>query len=234
MTASILKSKVRIVMSVPASKMHTIRRLVPLLGARSPSVFALPPQLRLALLQSSLTSKHLSTTRPTFQTSTPSPQETLVPAPREGSGPLLQRLPNRDLPTVESSRTWLRTLPIFVLLITISSLAIFNYQKSTSSTVNSILYALRVSPAARDLLGDEVYFASKVPWISGELNQLHGIIDITFWVKGTKGQGEVKFVSLRKKRDGYFETLEWSLTMEDGRQVQLLDLGEGDPMQAKV
>jgi cytochrome c oxidase assembly factor 1 len=96
----------------------------------------------------------------------------------------------------------LKTLPIFIALITVSSLAIFNYQKSTSSTVNSILYALRTNETTREILGDEIYFASKVPWISGELNQLHGRIDISFWVKGKKGKGRVRFASVRKRRDG--------------------------------
>ena len=82
-------------------------------------------------------------------------------------------------------------------------------------------------------MGDEIYFASKVPWISGELNQLHGIIDISFWVKGTKGVGKTKFVSVRKKRDGYFETLEWSLKMEDGRVVQLLEGGQKGVLQKR-
>lgn len=62
-----------------------------------------------------------------------------------------------------------------------------------------------------------------MPWIAGELNQLHGHIDISFWVKGRTQKGIVRFVSVRRKRDGYFETLEWSLTTEDGRVVQLLD-----------
>ncbi len=83
----------------------------------------------------------------------------------------------------------------------------------------------------RDILGDEIYFASKVPWISGELNPLQGSIDISFWVKGTKGQGKVKFVSIRRKREKYFETLEWSLKTDDGREVQLLDMANAqDPM----
>lgn len=97
--------------------------------------------------------------------------------------------------------------------------------------MNSILYALRTSSAVREILGDEIYFKSRIPWISGELNQLHGAIDISFWVKGTKGSGKVRFVSVRKTRDGYFETLEWSLTDETGRAVQLLELeGARDPM----
>jgi cytochrome c oxidase assembly factor 1 len=121
----------------------------------------------------------------------------------ENSGPLLSRRPDRELPSVERTYTWLKTLPLFIALITASSLAIFNYQKSSSSTVNSILYALRTNDTSRQILGDEIYFASKVPWISGELNQLHGKIDISFWVKGNKGKGKVSFVSVRKRRAGF-------------------------------
>lgn len=79
-------------------------------------------------------------------------------------------------------------------------LGIFNYQKSSSSVVSSTLYALRTSPQAREILGDEIYFAQKIPWISGEMNQLHGRIDISFWVKGTKTQGKMRFRSIRPDR----------------------------------
>ena len=151
----------------------------------------------------------------------------LVPPPTEGSGPLLSRRADRELPSIAKGYVWLKTLPIFIFLVTASSLAIFNYQKSSSSTVNSILYALRTNETAREILGDEVYFASKVPWIRGEMNQLHGIIDIRFWVKGTRSKAETRFVSLRRKKGGYFETLEWSLKTEDGEVVQLLDEGDG-------
>lgn len=96
--------------------------------------------------------------------------------------------------------------------------------------MSSILYALRTSPTVRDLLGSEIYFASRIPWISGELNQLHGSIDISFWVKGSKQKGLVKFVSVRRRRDGYFETLEWSLKTEDGQELQLLEIEGRDPM----
>jgi cytochrome c oxidase assembly factor 1 len=82
-------------------------------------------------------------------------------------------------------------------------LGIFNYQKSSSSIVNSTLYALRTSPRAREILGDEIYFAQQIPWISGEMNQLHGRIDISFWVKGTKSQGKMKFRSIRPDRMSY-------------------------------
>ncbi|KAI1630041.1 cytochrome oxidase complex assembly protein 1-domain-containing protein [Exophiala viscosa] len=155
----------------------------------------------------------------------------LVPPPREGSGPLLSRRPDRELPNVSRTSIWLKTLPFFFVLIGLSSVAIFNYQKSTSSTVNSILYALRTNEHARALLGDEIYFASKIPWIQGELSPLQGVIEITFWVKGTKATAQTKFVSIRKGGKEYFETLEWSLKTADGEVVQLLEMeGTRDPI----
>ncbi|KAH0844541.1 hypothetical protein AYO21_08569 [Fonsecaea monophora] len=160
----------------------------------------------------------------------------LVPPPREGSGPLLSRRPDRALPDLPRPISiWLKTLPVFIVLVTLASLAIFNYEKSSSSTVNSILYALRTNRHARELLGDEIYFASKVPWISGELSPMQGTIDISFWVKGTRGTAKTKFVSLRRNsRGGFFETLEWSLQTEDGTVVQLLDKeGTRDPLEGQ-
>lgn len=128
----------------------------------------------------------------------------LVAAPQPGSGPLMERRSDRALPAMSRiSFRWLRTLPIFAAIMAGSALAIFNYQKSSSSVVSSTLYALRTSPVARDILGDEVYFASRIPWISGELNQLHGRVDISFWVKGTKSRGLMRFKSERKTRAGY-------------------------------
>ena len=131
---------------------------------------------------------------------------TLVAPPKPGSGPLMSRRSDRALPSIKSSHPFLRTLPIFLVIMGASALAIFNYQKLNSSVVNSTLYALRTNQEARDILGDEVYFASKVPWIRGELNQLHGRINISFWVKGTRSRALMKFHSVRKSRMGYVST----------------------------
>jgi cytochrome c oxidase assembly factor 1 len=139
---------------------------------------------------------------------------------------------NLDLP--EGGMKWLRTIPIFLAVLISSTLAIFNYQKSSSSVVSSTLYALRTSPKAREYLGDEIYFAHKMPWIWGEMNQLHGRIDITFEVKGTKASGTMRFTSHRKTRMGMFETTEWSLEtyethMVDGKEVRRkIDLLDGE------
>lgn len=119
----------------------------------------------------------------------------------------MERRADRALPTISTnSFKWLRSLPIFALIMVGSTLAIFNYQKQSSSVVNSTLYALRTNPEAREILGDEIYFASQIPWIRGEINQLHGRIDMSFWVKGTKKQGLMRFRSERKTRMGFVST----------------------------
>ena len=67
---------------------------------------------------------------------------------------------------------------------------------------NSSLYALRVNPTAREVLGDEIYFKHQIPWIWGSIDQLHGRIDVEFSVKGTGGWGVMRFKSVRKRRTG--------------------------------
>lgn len=118
---------------------------------------------------------------------------------------------------------WFRTVPIFLVILGSSCLAIFNYQKSSSSVVASTMYALRTSPKAREILGDEIYYAAKIPWIWGEINLLQGKIDIHFTVKGTKQHATMRFTSVRPTRMGLFETSEWSLTIENGDKFDLLE-----------
>ena len=123
---------------------------------------------------------------------------------RDGTTPFMTRRDDRTLPNpYEYRRKWAKTLPLFVLAMVLSSLAIFNHQKSSSSVTNAILYALRTSEVGRRELGDEIYFRDKFPWIWGEMNQLHGKIDIRFAVKGTKSTGMVAFKSIRKKKRGF-------------------------------
>lgn len=129
-------------------------------------------------------------------------RRTLIAAPKENSGPLMERRADRELPAIQSPYRWLRTMPLFLAVMAASTFAIFNYQKQSSSVVESTMYALRTNPEARAILGDEVYFANKIPWISGEMNQLHGRIDISFWVKGTKQKALMRFKSHRKHRMG--------------------------------
>ncbi|TGZ83873.1 DUF1783-domain-containing protein [Ascodesmis nigricans] len=150
-------------------------------------------------------------------------RRTVIAAPRPGQ-PILERRPDRDLPDLGAPRRkFLISLPFFFLAVGASAAAIFNYQKSSSSVVSSTLYSLRVNDEARAILGDEIQYASKFPWISGELNQFGGCIDIRYRVKGRKCEGTVHFRSTRKERRGFFHTEVWELELDDGRRLNLLE-----------
>ena len=125
---------------------------------------------------------------------------------------------------------WRRTLPIFVAIVTVCSLAIFNYQKLSSPAVASAMYALRTSPRAREVLGDQIYFKHQIPWIRGQMNQFGGRIDIRFSVRGSRASATMRFASSRPSARDLFETTEWSLTTDDGVWVDLLE-GRADPFQ---
>ncbi|OJD31032.1 cytochrome oxidase complex assembly protein [Diplodia corticola] len=160
-------------------------------------------------------------------------RRTLIAAPKPNSGPLMTRRADRALPSVSSThsstRRWLLTLPAFGLVLAGATAAIFNYQKQSSSVVEATLYALRTHPDARAALGGEIRFASAVPWIAGTIDQLHGRIDVRYGVRGREGKGVMRFRSERRGRMGFFETLEWSLTTDDGKTIQLLDQNGPDP-----
>lgn len=136
-------------------------------------------------------------------------RRTLIAAPKPGSGPLLERRSDRELPSVASQQRnpILRSIPIFLIIIAASAAAIFNYQKSSSSVVQSALYAVRTSPRAQEVLGQEIYFGNKVPWIWGTIDQLHGKVDISFLVKGSREKGMMKFRCERRARMGYVSSL---------------------------
>jgi len=160
----------------------------------------------------------------------PLQRRTLIAAPKPDSGPLMERRSDRALPPLVSPHRWLRTLPVFAAIMVACTLAIFNYQKSNSSVVSSALYSLRTNDEARALLGDEIYFAQQLPWIWGSIDQVHGNIDVSFMVKGTKGKAMMRFKSVRRTRMGFFETTEWSLTPDGGETISLLE-GDTDPLQ---
>jgi cytochrome c oxidase assembly factor 1 len=145
--------------------------------------------------------------RQLFRNAKPTQRRTLIAAPKPDSGPLMERRADRALPSLSSPNRWLRTLPVFVAIMVGSTLAIFNYQKSNSSVVSSALYSLRTNDEARRILGDEVYFAQQLPWIWGSIDQVHGKIDVSFMVKGTKGKAMMRFTSVRKTRMGFVSIL---------------------------
>lgn len=116
---------------------------------------------------------------------------------------LLQRTTDRELPKYRPQ--WVpiaQTFPIFVAVMWLAAIGLFNYQKQNSSVVSSTLYALRYNDVGKRELGDGIYYRDKWPWIWGELNQLHGRIDISYAVKGSKTSGMMRFRCERKARRG--------------------------------
>ncbi len=131
------------------------------------------------------------------------PFRTLLSPPTASTGPLMTRRSDRALPPLPSPlRTWARTAPLFLATLGLSTLLIFNYQKSNSAVVGATLYALRTNEKARELLGEEIYFKSLMPWVWGTVDVLHGKVDVRFMVKGKSGVGEMRFRSLRRGRGG--------------------------------
>ncbi|KAJ6264317.1 hypothetical protein Dda_0462 [Drechslerella dactyloides] len=151
-------------------------------------------------------------------------RRTIIAAPKEGGPPLLERSADRELPDVAPKRGYLIHFPLFLLSMYVAANLLFNYQRSSSSVVSSTLYALRVSPGARAVLGDEISFKAKtIPWIHGTMDQLHGRIDISYKVRGTRGEGIVHFTCVREGgKMGKFRTQRWDLETPDGRVLNLL------------
>jgi len=149
-----------------------------------------------------------------------------IPAPKPNSGPILKRSSQRDLPQLNSIenpwRIW-RHLPLVLVTIVAGAFGIINYEKINHSVVASCLYALRANPQARELLGDEIYFASSFPFIHGPIDPMHGVIDVKFGVKGSKSSGIMRFRCTRQHRRDFFKMDEWSLSMSNGTILNLLE-----------
>jgi cytochrome c oxidase assembly factor 1 len=103
----------------------------------------------------------------------------------------------------------------FWILMGVSAVLIFNYEKTTSPIVTTTLHFLRRSQIIREVLGDKIDFSSFFPWISGELNQVKGVVNIKFEVSGTKKSGIVRLVADRENKNQDFLIHEWSLTVDD-------------------
>lgn len=104
---------------------------------------------------------------------------------------------------------------------TISCIIIFNYEKTRSPIVNSVLYCLRRSDHAKAALGPNIGFASLWPWISGPLNTVKGNIDITFSVKGDDGVGKLHLHATRTSKLVPFDIHAWTLETSDGKVIDL-------------
>ncbi|SCU85682.1 LAFA_0D17106g1_1 [Lachancea sp. 'fantastica'] len=129
----------------------------------------------------------------------------------------------RELPDPTKDKMKNRVqLGLFVVAIGVSLACIFNYEKTQSPIVSNSLYHMRRSQAIRDLLGDSIDFDGLVPWVFGDLNQVAGRVNISFYIKGSKNvQGVVKLVADRENKHQEFLIHDWSVTVGD-RKIDLL------------
>ncbi|PVH18333.1 uncharacterized protein CXQ87_001256 [Candidozyma duobushaemuli] len=104
---------------------------------------------------------------------------------------------------------------------TLSCVLIFNYEKTRSPIVNSVLYCLRRSEHAKAALGPNIGFASSWPWIWGTLNTVKGNIDITFQVKGDTGGGNLHLNATRLSKLVPFDIHAWTLETDSGEVIDL-------------
>ncbi|QEU59275.1 Coa1 [Kluyveromyces lactis] len=114
----------------------------------------------------------------------------------------------------------------FIVLMTSALAMIFNYEKTQSPVISNTLYHMRRSPKIREVLGDQIDFDGLVPWVSGELNQVAGNVNIKFYLKGSKGTvGEVRLVADRENQHQEFFIHEWSVKVDDKKYDLLEESG---------
>lgn len=98
---------------------------------------------------------------------------------------------------------------------------IFNYEKTRSPIVNSVMYFLRRSQNAKQTLGDGINFKYSWPWVWGTLNTVKGDIDIEFAVKGSENSGTLKLKANRESRLHPFKIHHWILQINDNQKTEI-------------
>lgn len=134
----------------------------------------------------------------------PAPSRKVVNVDRELPDPFADKKQNRRY-------FWVYSVGVFVLCA-----LIFNYEKTRSPIINSVLYCLRRSEAAKSRLGANIGFSSSWPWVWGPLNTVKGDIDVEFGVKGDKGRATLRLKATRTLRLVPFDIHHFTLETEDG------------------
>lgn len=106
--------------------------------------------------------------------------------------------------------------------VTLACLIVFNYEKTRSPVINSVLYCLRRSDLTRKELGPNINFKSSWPWIWGELNTMQGRVNIEFDIKGDLNEGTLFLKATRKSKMHPFDVHEWKLKIKGGPEIDLL------------
>lgn len=110
---------------------------------------------------------------------------------------------------------------VYAVGVVASCAVIFNYEKTRSPIINSVMYCLRRSEAAKQSLGPNIGFESSWPWIWGPLNAVSGHVDIEYRVKGDLALAVLRMKADRESRQLPFDMQQLRLEFDDGRVVDL-------------
>ncbi|KAF8802872.1 DUF1783-domain-containing protein [Phlegmacium glaucopus] len=138
--------------------------------------------------------------------------------------------PFRELPTAKSR--W--PVALGVLIVGGSAWAAFityvrNDEKLSSSVFRSILRAVKADPQLHGVLGEVIrpqpeWWLNGDPYVSGQIGQLQGNIDVSFRIRGSKGSGTLYFTSIRKEKGAPYTVLRFRVICDDGTVVNISDL----------
>ncbi|KAF8633086.1 hypothetical protein AX17_004681 [Amanita inopinata Kibby_2008] len=101
-----------------------------------------------------------------------------------------------------------------------------NQEKLSSSVFRSIMRAVRGDSQVREVLGEAIrpqpeWWLNGDPYITGQIGQLQGNIDVSFRIRGSKGSGTVYFTSIRREKGRPFTTLRFKVICDDGRVLHV-------------
>lgn len=130
---------------------------------------------------------------------------------------------NTELPEDPRPKQRLNAIANFVVFaigMTLACAGIFNYEKTSSPIMNATMYFIRRSKDARELLGSKITYGGTIPWISGEVNTMKGVVDCRTRIAGDKSSA-LMILKAEKKSDERFTIHEWILQGDDGTVVDL-------------
>lgn len=102
-----------------------------------------------------------------------------------------------------------------------------NQERLASSIVKQIIQTVRENEELRDILGDAIrpepaWYLNGNPWISGSINLPAGHVDVSFRLKGHRGNGTLYFTSIRRAKGEAFTPLRFRVICDDGKVVNVL------------
>lgn len=140
-----------------------------------------------------------------------------VPDPR---GPVVV---DRELPDPLAYRRRMRNgFAVFMGVMMVAVFGMIKYEDANSPVVSSTLYTLRRSDKAREALGENIRFASTMPWIHGSAGIAKNEVEFSYKALGTKGTAMVHFHAYRVHGENRYAAAEWELILDDGERINLL------------